>query len=148
MGMTDTERIDVLAEIERSYVELRAVLDSLSLDDMQRPATVGHWDGKDVLSHIAAWLVEGTRHINARDAGEDDAIPPHSEFDAWNELQVMKTRDWTVEQVRSFFESAYREYVQIVSTSKTVSPGFATGLSSHHFGEHIDQFRAMRSDRS
>ena len=147
MGMNDTERKEVLAEIERGYQELCAVLDNLSLEDMQRPGTVGHWNGKDVLSHIAAWLVEGTRHIDAREAGEDDAIPPLSEFDEWNERQVEKTRDWAVEQVRTWFESAWRDYFQVVSTSKTVSPGFATGLSSHHFEEHIDQFRGMRSDR-
>jgi hypothetical protein len=147
MGMNDTERNAVLAEIDRAYIELSAALDRLDLEDMQRPGTVGHWDGKDVLSHIAAWLAEGTRHIKARDAGEDDAIPPQSEFDAWNERQVKKTRDWSVKQVRAFFESAYRDYVQVVSTSDTVSPGFATGLSSHHFEEHIDQFLGMRSDR-
>ena len=147
MGMNDTEREEVLAEIERGYQELCAVLDSLRPEDLQRPGSVGHWDGKDVLSHIAAWLVEGARHINARDADEDDAIPPQSEFDEWNERQVTKTRDWAVEQVRACFESAWRDYVQVVSTSKTVSPGFATGLNSHHFEEHIDRFRGMRSDR-
>lgn len=143
--MNDEDRAAALEEIERGYRELGAVLDSLSADDMLRPNTVGHWNGKDVLAHLAAWDIEGARHVNARDAGEEDSIPDASDFDAWNEEQVSKTRDMSLDQVRAYFEAAHRDFVQVVRTSASITPGFAIGLSSHHYGEHIDQFRSMKS---
>lgn len=143
--MNDEERAAALEEIDQVYRELTGVLDSLSEDEILRPNTVGHWNGKDVLAHLAAWDVEGARHVNARDAGREDSIPDEADFDAWNEEQVSKTRDMTVDQVRAYFEAAHRDFVQVVSTSATVTPGFATGVSSHHYVEHIDQFRSMKS---
>lgn len=145
MPMTAEERAAALAEIESGYRELVEVLDSLSVDDMERPGTVGHWSGKDVLSHIAAWDIEGLRHMLARDAGDDDSIPDQSQYDQWNEEQVSKTRDWTLDQVRAYFERAHQDFVEAVTTSPTVRASFAVGLSGHHYGEHINQFRAMKS---
>ena len=148
MPMSDSERVKVLIQIDRGYQELVEVLDSLSDDDMERPSTVGHWNGKDLLSHIAAWEVEGSRHVMARDAGEEDSIPDGSEFDRWNEEQVSKTREWTVEQIRAYLESTHHDFVEIVRVSPTITPGFATGLTSHHYEEHIDQFRSIKSPHS
>ena len=145
MSITDAERQAALKELERGYFELTSVLDSLSEADMLRPDTVGHWNGRDVLSHIAAWEVEGRRHMNALDEGEVDSFPDPSEFDSWNEQQVIKTREWSVDQVRAFFESAHQEFILMVKSSGKVSPGFATGLTSHHYEEHINQFRAMQT---
>lgn len=144
MAMSDDDRKRTLDEIDHGFNELNAVLATLNDDDFNRPNTVGHWSGKDLLSHIAAWEIEGARHIAAIDAGDDDSIPPQEEFDAWNESQVQKTRDWTVQQVQALFESAHRDFVQAVATSPSISSGLATGLTSHHYGEHIEQFRQLR----
>jgi hypothetical protein len=147
MSMTDSERNDVLAEIDAAYLRLTAVLDSLSSEEMQRPDTVGSWSGKDLLSHIAGWEVEGARYLNAINAGQEAVIPGNDEYDAWNELQVAKTRDWTVDQVRTWFEGAHQDFVHVVRTSGSVWRSIATGLSSHHFDEHIGQFRSIQSGR-
>jgi len=147
MSMTDSERDDVLADIDAAYHRLTAVLDTLNAEEMQRPNTVGTWSGNDLLSHMAAWEVEGARYLNAISAGQEAVIPGNDEYDAWNEQQVAKTRDWTVDQVRTLFDSAHRDFVHVVRTSDSVWRSIAIGLSSHHFEEHIDQFRSMRSDR-
>lgn len=143
--MSDTERTETIAEIERGYQKFIELLDSLSQEDMQRPNTVGYWNGKDLLSHIAAWEVEASRHVMARDASEDDSIPKRSDFDRWNEEQVSKTRDWTVDQVRAYLESTHHDFIELVKVSPTITPGFATGLTSHHYEEHTEQFRSMKS---
>lgn len=145
MPMTDAERQNVLTEIERGHHDLVSVLDSLTDEEMLRPNTVGHWSGKDVLAHLAGWLAEGSRHIAAREAGQTDSIPAESEFDAFNEEQVAKTRDWTLDQVRAYFESVHLDFVRLVESSPVMTPGFATGLSSHHYHEHLDQFRSMKT---
>lgn len=145
MPMTEQERSDARAQIERGHRELTAVLDELDAAAMERPGALGHWSGKDILSHIAAWEVEGTRFITARDAGSDESLIGQSQFDAFNEENVARTCDWTLDQVRAYFESAHRDYVNACRRSQTVTARFATGLSSHHYEEHIDQFRSLRS---
>lgn len=145
MPMTAEERSETLAEMARGHRELTELLDSIAPSDLERPNTVGHWSGKDVLSHIAAWEVEATRFVGARDAGNDESLIDESQFDAFNEENVTKTRDWTLDQVRAYFESAHLDFVNICRTSPTVSAGFATGLSSHHYEEHMDQFRGMKA---
>jgi hypothetical protein len=148
MSMSNAERDVALAEIETGYRQFVEVLDGLSVEDMERPGTVGHWSGKDLLSHLAAWNVEASRHILARDSGADDSMPAESEFDEWNEREIAKTRDWTVDQVRSYFDRAHQDFVQTVQGSPTVTSRFATGMSRDHYGEHIDQFGGMKSPAS
>ena len=145
MPMTDQERTTAIEEINEAYTELAGVLDSLTENEMLRPGIAGHWNGRDLLSHLAAWDIKGARHITARDAGQESSIPPEREFDDWNEQQVSKTRDWTIDQVRAYFDEAHQEFVQLVRTSPTITPCFATGLTAHHYREHIDQFRNMKS---
>ncbi|CAN5177190.1 hypothetical protein BH23CHL1_BH23CHL1_02590 [soil metagenome] len=145
MPMTGTERTETLAEMARGYHELTELLDSLDSSDLERPNTVGHWSGKDVLSHIAAWEVEATRFVGTHNAGTDEPLIDESQFDAFNEENVSRTRDWTLAQVRAYVESAHLDFVNACRNSPTVTPGFATGLSSHHYDEHMGQFRGMRS---
>lgn len=90
MPMTDTERSETLAEMARGHRELTELLDNLDPSDLERPNAVGHWSGKDVLSHIAAWEAEATRFVGARDAGSDESLIDESQFDAFNEENVAK----------------------------------------------------------
>lgn len=143
--MTDEERAQTLAEIERGHHELTELLDSIDAADLERPNTVGQWSGKDVLSHIAAWEIEGARVIAARDAGSDETLIDESQYDAFNEEHAARTRDWTLDQVRAYFESVHIDFVNTCRMSPIVTPRFATGLSSHHYEEHMDQFRGMQA---
>lgn len=145
MPLAENERAETLAEMERGYTALTGVLDSLSPSDLERPDTVGHWSGKDVLAHIASWEVEATRYITARDANIDEPFVAEEQFDAFNEDNAAKTRDWTLDQVRAFYESAHRDFVETCRTSTTITSRFALGLTNHHYEEHIDQFRGMKS---
>lgn len=145
MTMTDAERTTAIEEIKQAHTDLTGVLDDLNEGDMLRPNTVGHWNGKDVLAHLAAWNIEAARHINARDLGEEDSMPGEPEFDDWNEEQVSKSRNMTVDQVRAYFDAAHNEFTGLVRTSATMTPRLATGMTAGHYAEHIDQFRAMKA---
>jgi hypothetical protein len=56
MGSTpDSDKDELLGELEKARSELRASYQGLSGEQMTRLGAVGEWSVKDVLSHVASW---------------------------------------------------------------------------------------------
>jgi hypothetical protein len=53
-----TSKADLLHEEEEAWVELRAVTDTLTAQQLDEVGYYEDWSGKDLLAHLGSWLAE------------------------------------------------------------------------------------------
>lgn len=97
------ETIDrFITSFEVNRAKFETFCRSLSVEELARPVPDSHWEVKDFITHLATLDVVLTEQVDAlaaggnRQLGESD---PTFDIDAWNEVEVQKRRDWSLDQV-------------------------------------------------
>lgn len=52
------KKSDLLNSLEASHEEILSLIDTIPVEDLTRPGTIGDWSVKDVLSHLLIWEAE------------------------------------------------------------------------------------------
>src|SRR5258708_22130109 len=95
---------DLIAMLDATRAAERDLFGEIEAGARERPAAIGEWSAKDVLSHLAEWRSIEARRIAARSAGRvlDDGDPPLDEpIDESNARLHDAHADWTWEAVAS-----------------------------------------------
>ena len=151
MDWTDDEHTAVLREVAESWARYQTLLDTLATDDLQRPATVGHWSGRDVVAHTANWEEHCVGLVRRWDAGEPkqwlyEAEPADmARWDAWNEEQLRPLDGQSLADVRAYATRVHAELLEMIVASPHVTVDDLHGMTTVHYDFHEADLRALRS---
>lgn len=82
----------ILNRLHDEYETLKALIDSLAVEQMVKPNVVGTWSIKDVIAHLVYWNMLPVREIKAALNGEDPAtVIAVEDDDTLHEEAVNKT---------------------------------------------------------
>jgi hypothetical protein len=104
MGSTpDSDKDELLGEMEKARSELRASYQGLSGEQMSRLGAVGEWSVKDVLSHVASWdeamLADLVRIARGDTAALASIDLESASFDAANAAIMSQRRNVPLDEV-------------------------------------------------
>ncbi len=159
------KRDEAVVRLRSARKELLESLGGISEEDMVRPNAVVKWSLKDLLGHIAAWDEEILRVIQAYAMQPEPhysySISDRNDFAVWNAEQVELRKNNTLPQIRSEFDNARRDLIQIVEgvtdqvlmrPKRTPWDELRTGLElldeeAAHDLEHAKDIRSWRKKR-
>jgi uncharacterized damage-inducible protein DinB len=148
MAISRNQRLKMLKEISAAYLQLRKTISSLSDEELMRPATTGIWSGKDVISHIADWEAAYMQVIKDRNDGKPETWPTDEEgvsLDAWNEAQVVARADWSLGEVKEYFEQTHDDLMELLEKLPEIDRQEAVHYTKEHYDLHYDDLMAARS---
>jgi hypothetical protein len=145
MPMTIDERLEMLQQASRNWLELKRVIDRLSDDQLTRPNTIGSWSGKDVLAHITAWEEVGIDVIREMEAGNSEQWPDDGDdvIDELNEELLEPYRELTVAEVRAALNEAHFTLMQLAETSPDIRSETVLEVTADHYPQHIEALRSL-----
>jgi hypothetical protein len=94
--MTAENKKHLHKSLSESHSGLRATIDGI--DPERRIYTDADWRVRDIIGHIATWILQATKSLRAYQAGTDYAITNLEEND-FNEGAVTAQRALTAQQV-------------------------------------------------
>jgi hypothetical protein len=147
---------DLIAGLQRSHTELRAVIDALSDAELALPAQ-GEWTRRDLVAHIEWWERHSTGVIVALLEGRD----PHPtdepfDLDTLNARVFEENRGRTAAEVRSGEAAAWVELARTIEaagdadlfeadrfawTEGTPLAEIIHGDTDRHWEEHLPHLR-------
>lgn len=149
MAISKKKRLDMLKDISAAHLQLRKTISSLSDEDLTRPNTAGIWSGKDVISHLADWEGVYARVLKDRDAGRPERWPRDEmtdyALDRWNEAQVVARADWSLGEVREYFEQTHDDLMDLLERLPEIDPDEAREYTKDHYAQHYDDLANSRS---
>lgn len=149
MPISKKKRLDMLKDISAAHLQLRKTISSLSDEDLMRPNTAGIWSGKDVISHLADWEGIYMQVLKDRDAGRPERWPRQDmtdyTLDRWNEAQVIAKADWSLGEVREYFEQTHDDLMALLERLPEVDPVEAREYTKDHYAKHYDDLANSRS---
>jgi hypothetical protein len=149
-----TAKADVLRSLDHSWNELRAVIDSMSEEEMLEPGVVQDWSVKDLLGHIAFWANRATNTLTEVAAGRGDQVPgteSQAETDEWNAREAAARKDKSLGENRDEWERAHEaaraalehfpeEMLDEPFKERTVVFSFGADTFAH-YQEHASQIK-------
>jgi len=143
MTITQQERLDILQEVSRSWLDLLKAIRSLSDADLVKPNTIGQWSGKDVMGHITFWerhLLDG---IEAVEVGEEP--DPIEDFETANLIAAREMSPLSLDEIRARFDATHDELMQALETTPMLTRDRIEDATFGHYAEHAADIRAIRS---
>jgi hypothetical protein len=141
MGPTsDSDREQLLAELEKGRSELRASYQGLPDEQMTRSEAVGEWSVKDVLSHVASWDEVMLADLERIARGDTPALASvdleSANYDAANAVIMSQRRDLPLNQVVRGLDADRAEVVAAVGRLPVAA------LAEGQFGRLLIQITA------
>jgi hypothetical protein len=154
MMATKVSKADATRELERSWAELRSVIESVPDDEIAQPGVVDEWSVKDIVGHIAFWADRGAATLRASNAGSLESLvwgEGDTWVDEWNarEFQARKDRpyaelrgEWLKahEAARLALEAATDDTLNTPFRQGTVA-AYYVGDTYEHYKEHAGQIK-------
>ncbi len=120
----------LLLQTQEEAEALRQFLATLTLEQMNRPGTLGEWSVKDTLAHLYEWQQMFFRWYEAGLRGEKPAVPAEgykwSQMPALNQAIYERYRDRPLDEIMTaFWESHAKtlELVESLSEETLTTPG-------------------------
>ena len=119
--MTDgyvTKKVDLMAHIERDWVAINALLNSLSETQLTTIHNADGWAIKDHIAHLSAWeqgviafLTGVPRH---QGLGVSEEVYLSEDVDAINAVIFNNRKDLSLAEVQQAFQSTHEQLMQLV----------------------------------
>lgn len=107
------DKSENLARLREERAKLEAALAGLSPEQMERPGVCGAWSVKDLLAHVASWERHLLSDLEKMRRGEPLLeVGGDGTFNQINEDNYLRSRDWSLEEVRAESESSYSQVIQ------------------------------------
>lgn len=149
MAISRRKRLQLLKDVSAAYLQLRKTISSLSGAELMRPGSAGKWSGKDVMAHIADWEGVYAGILQDRDASRPENWPTEDDtdeaLDVWNEAQVIAKADWSLDEVREYFEQTHADLMELLERLPIIDPDEAIEFTKYHYSMHYDDFMACRA---
>lgn len=146
MPISMNERLAMLQKASRAWLDLKRTLDKLTDAQLLRPGTIGSWNGKDLIAHIANWEQVASESIEEVDGGN----PEPWRDDLWesvihemNEQLLEPWRDRSLADVRQYLEDAHFTLMNLAETSRHARPDVVVYVTEIHYGQHADDFALL-----
>ncbi|HYP25325.1 MAG TPA: DinB family protein [Blastocatellia bacterium] len=110
--MTKQEYIEKLSEYRARVWD---AVEGLNDEQLSEPMGEGKWSIKDTLGHLAAWEGEAVHAFEQKARGERPTIGDITDFDAWNEVESGKRKDWSPDQIRQELKGNRDRLMEIVA---------------------------------
>jgi hypothetical protein len=144
MPVSQQERLAILQDISRDWLELMRAIRGLPDPSFSRPGVVGNWSIKDVLAHVSAWERELIEHIAAEEHGDEWELP---NVDQFNAEQAELDADRTLDDVRDDLEETHAELMSILEETPVLSRDLVASDTYKHYAEHAAQITAWRQQQ-
>ena len=146
-------------EMQESWQDLCAALDSISDAEQEQPGVVEGWSVKDMLGHITFWAEKAGRDLRLVAAGKPDELEvptgPES-VNEWNAREADRRKQLPLSQVREELEAAHRaalqslrdvpvEVLDVEVKGWTMLVRFAED-TYRHYREHAEHIRAWKRE--
>lgn len=149
MAISTKQRLELLKDISSANLQLRKTLSSLSDEDLTRPETIGIWSGKDLIGHLADWERVYAQVLKDRESGRTESWPSRQmkdyKLDRWNEAQVVARADWSLGEIREYFDQTHDEVMDLLERLPDIDPSEAREYTREHYEAHYDDLAACRS---
>ncbi len=140
MAVSTQERLDILQEISKSWLELTKTITGLSDEQILKPGAAGDWSVKDIMAHITFWDGQLLEELKLLDRGE---TPPEiTDFEAVNQEEAAKSRSASLMDVRANFYSIHEQVMNLLEATPHLSRDLVEGSTVEHYGEHAADIRA------
>jgi hypothetical protein len=144
MTITQEERLDILQEVSRSWLDLLKAIRLRSNADLVKPNTIGQWSGKDVMGHITFWERHMLDGIKAAEAGQEPA--EIEDFETANLIAAKEMSRLSLDEIRARFNDTHDELMQALEiTPLLTTRDDIAGTTFDHYAEHAADIRAIRS---
>lgn len=140
MVVSTQERLDILQDISKSWLDLVKAIKSLSDDEILRPATVDDWSVKDIMAHITFWEGRIIHRIGLLERGENP--PDTDDFETINQQEATKSRSASLDDVRAQFDAMHDQVMNILEVTPVLSRDLVEGNTYGHYNEHLADIRA------
>ena len=141
MPVSQQERLEILQDISRDWLELMRAIRGLPDPAFTRPGVVGNWSIKDVLAHVSAWERELIEHVAAEEHGDEYVMP---DVDQFNAEQAELDADRTLDDVRDELEETHTELMAILEETPVLSRDLVKSDTYLHYADHAGQITAWR----
>jgi uncharacterized damage-inducible protein DinB len=142
MTMTLDDRLLILQDVSKAWLDLLKATRQLSDEQLLAPGTVGVWSVKDVMGHVSFWEQHLIDTIIALDAGnESDGI---EDFEAANLEAAAEAESLTLGEIREEFASTHEELMLHLEQTPSLSRDLIEGATYGHYIEHTADIRAAK----
>ena len=135
----------ILAEMDKTYSELQALLNSLAPAQRMAPGATGDWRVKDVLNHLARWNDVAYEELVVLSHGERTGRD-FSNYLAFNDRWAQEDVARPLEEVEAHFEASHQRVAALLrgltpdQWSRSVRRWAWIALPEH-YAEHIGYLR-------
>lgn len=111
---------EIVAEMERAWAELQAMVDAAEPDDLVRKTDAAGWSSKDHLAHLDAWdrsvleMIRDGRPQWETLGLERELLDEEWDYDRQNEIIRQQTVDAPLDEVRSALAATHDAFVRLL----------------------------------
>jgi hypothetical protein len=155
----------LLRNMREGRAEFEALLDGLDPERLEWSPSPGEWSIKDLLAHISAWDRFALAWLDADARGEAPDLPlprmTQQQVDAFNAQVYKAYRERPLAEVLAEFSATYEALYRrasgapegdLLQSGRYAWLGdwplyrFLGANSYWHYGEHLEQLRALRAN--
>ncbi len=163
--MSDVDRASIETRLEQEWQSLKALVDSLSAEELQKPGVVEDWSVKDLLGHMAFWANKAAGDLALARGGRAAEIEvpfiPNAEgsggenvTDDWNAREANARKGKDLKDVKQEWEASFQAArAALKATPPEVLEREVQGWSMlvrfredtyNHYKEHARQIREWK----
>lgn len=139
-----------LKQFEEAYLTLLNLVENYPHDKRQLPDACGVWSPKEVLAHLAGWLVEADARYRLYEKDSAPAPKHYDDIDTFNEESVRArgglTWEEQVNELRANYAVIFHHAELVAARGGTPFAGYTSWLVSlaKDCTEHTEQLRTFR----
>ena len=107
-----TNKIELLAKMQRGHAAFEALLAPLSAAQLTEPDVSGDWSIKDILVHLATWQERAAQSLEAARRGEQPQLTPtiknDEEMNRFNDTTFAANHSRPLAEVQQDFRTSYQ----------------------------------------
>ncbi|MGA7670415.1 MAG: maleylpyruvate isomerase N-terminal domain-containing protein [Nitrolancea sp.] len=139
MAVNTQERLDILQDVSKSWLELVKAVRGLSDEQVTKPASVDQWSVKDIMAHVTFWESRLIHDIGLLERGETP--PEESDFESINQEESTRSRAASLDDVRAQFDAMHDQMMGMLEGTSHLSRELVAGNTYEHYDEHLADIR-------
>lgn len=144
MTISQQERLEILQDVSKSWLELLRALRGLSDTQMTQPGVVEQWSVKDLMAHISSWERELIGVLDRLEHGEEPGDSDWAGIDAFNAEQTQLSAQRSLDDIRDDFEETHADLMAMLEVTPVLTRELVKGDTYEHYAEHAAQIRQWR----
>lgn len=143
--MSMSDRLEMLQIASKAWLELKRLVDSIPDSALEKPNTIGHWSGRDMLGHLAGWEAIGidlVEQINERGDFERLGLTRDT-VDVFNEEMLAPYRAMSTPEVRLALADAHFTLMDLAERSSGNVAEVILDVTRDRYAKHIPDLRKI-----